>query len=93
MAKVEKLLPGKECIVRAAAGMTLDKAKRPVSLKQAIRHLCPLEVTSDVHELNQLDVKSEEDDSKDTPTHIVADEDVQEIICVNILSIFSMFYL
>ena len=80
MAKVEKLLPGNDGIVRAEAVRTLEKAKRPVSLKGTIRQLYPLEVTSDVHELNQLDVKSEEDDPKDIPIHHVADEDVQEII-------------
>ena len=79
MAKVEKLLPGKDGIVRAAVVRTLDKAKRPVPLKRAIRQLYPLEVTSDVHELNQLDVKSEEEDSKDIPIRHVANEDVQEI--------------
>ena len=50
------------------------------SLKRAIRQLYPLEVTFDVHELNQLDVKSEEDDSKDIPIRHVADADVQEVI-------------
>ena len=80
MAKVAKLLPGKDGTVRAAVVRTLDKAKRLVSLKRAIRPLYPLEVTSDAHELNQLDVKSEEDDSKDIPICHVADEDVQEII-------------
>ena len=79
MAKVEKLLPGKDGIVRAAVVRTIDKAKRPVSLKRTIRQLYPLEVTSDAHELNQLDVKSE-DDSKDIPICHVADEDVQKII-------------
>ena len=79
MAKVEKLLPGKDGIVRVAVVRTLDKAKRPVSLKRAIRQLYPLEVTSDVHEFNQVDVKSQEDDPKDIPIRHVADEDVQEI--------------
>ena len=80
MAKVEKLRPGKDGIVRAAVVRTLDKAKRPVSLKRAIRTLYPLEVTSDVHivhELNQLDVKSEERDPKD----------------ISILGILFIFYL
>ena len=79
MAKVKKLLPGKDGIVRAAVVRTLDKAKRPVSLKRAIRQLYPLEVTFNVHQLNQLDVRSEEDDPKDIPIRHAADEDVQEI--------------
>ena len=76
MAKMEKLLPGKDGSVRAASVRTLDKAKRPVLMKRAVRQLYPLEVTSDVHELNQLDVKSEEVGSRDIPIRYVADEDI-----------------
>ena len=48
MAKIEELLSGKDGIVRAAVIRTLDKSKRPILLKLALRHLHPLEVTSAV---------------------------------------------
>ena len=67
MAKVEKLLPGKDGTVRAVV-RTLNKAKRPVSLKGAVRQLYTLEVSSDAQKLNYLGHYY---------TSCVADQDVQ----------------
>ena len=80
MAKIEELLPGKDGIVRAAVIRTLDKSKRPILLKRALKHLYPLEVTSDVRELNGVDLKHKEESTKDIDIRHVPDEDVRELI-------------
>ena len=80
MAKIEELVPGKDGIARAAVIRTLDKSKRPILLKRALRHLYPLEVTSDVRELNGVDLKHKEESMKDIDIRHVPDEDVRELI-------------
>ena len=80
LAKIEELLPGKDGIVRAAVIRTLDKSKRPILLKRALKHLYPLEVTSDVRELNGVDLKHKEESTKDIDIRHVPDEDVREQI-------------
>ena len=80
MAKIEELLPGKDGIIRAAVVRTLDKSKRPILLKHALRHLYPLEVASDVRELNGVDFRHKEESMKDIDIHYVPNEDVREQI-------------
>ncbi|KAK3750791.1 hypothetical protein QZH41_006585 [Actinostola sp. cb2023] len=74
MGKVERLLPGRDNVVRAAEVITLDKSKRIIRVKRPLQKLYPLEVSAQ-EETSEADVGS------DVPQNIpqiqlIRDEDI-----------------
>ena len=64
MGKVDKLVPGRDGVVRAAELTTLDKSRRIIRVKRPIQKLYPLEVSAAVS------------DKSDKTVTVVTDEDV-----------------
>ena len=64
MGKVDKLVPGRDGVVRAAELTTLDKSQQIIRVKRPIQKLYPLEVSAAVS------------DKSDKPVTMVTDEDV-----------------
>ena len=64
MGKVDKLVPGRDGVVRAAELTTLDKSQRIIRVKRPIQKLHPLEVSAAVS------------DKSDKTVTMVIDEDV-----------------
>ena len=64
MGKVDKLVPGRDGVVRAAELTTLDKSQRIIRVKRPIQKLYPLEVLAAVS------------DKSDKTVTMVIDEDV-----------------
>ena len=68
MGRVERLLQGRDGVVRAAEVQTLDKSKHIVHLKRPLKKLYPLEVRADV----------KEKDNGEVAIRMVRDEDVTQ---------------
>ena len=68
MGRVERLLQGRDGVVRAAEVQTLDKSKRIVHLKPLLKKLYPLEVSADV----------EDKDNGEVAIRMVRNEDVTQ---------------
>lgn len=50
MRRVEKLLGGKDNVVRAAELVTVDNSLRKIRTKRQVQELCPLEVDTSVED-------------------------------------------
>eukprot|EP00795_Rhopilema_esculentum_P005097 gene5097-214_t len=72
MAKVTKLLPGKDGVVRAVELLTSNSAKKHITIKRPIQKLYPIEIRSSSEVTEQ--------DSEEPQITIVRDQDVPEII-------------
>ena len=72
MAKVTKLLPGKEGVARAVELLTSNSAKKHITIKLPIQKLYPIEIRSSSEETER--------DSKEPRITIVHNQGVPEII-------------
>ena len=72
MAKVTKLLPGKEGVARAVELLTSNSAKKHITIKLLIQKLYPIEIRSSSEETER--------DSKEPRITIVHNQGVPEII-------------
>ena len=74
MGRVEKLLVGRDNIVRAVKLVTLDKSNKIITLNRPLRNLYPLELSSCVDE------KKHEDQESEPKITTIMDKDVAEHI-------------
>ena len=79
LGKIERLLPGKDSIVRAVEVRTVDNSGKTVSMKRPIQHLFPIEVEETLQSSSESDNRTSSEE-KDVTITAVRDEDIPHII-------------